>query len=119
MSAYSIPPDILAAYRTAIEEAMLIEGRNVLAEARKIVPYVSGALSNSGVVESVWSEDRFYVIVGFGTAPETAKYAEKQHENMAYKHPPGHQAKYLEVPALAANPGMDQRVATYVASKVQ
>jgi len=119
MSAWSIPPDILDAYRTAIEEAMLIEGRAVLAEALRIVPRRSGALAASGAVDSFWAEERFYVIVGFGGTPETAAYAQYQHENTAAKHPPPQQAKYLEVPALAAQAGMDARVAAYVAAKVK
>lgn len=118
MSAYSIPPEILAQYRRAIEEALLIEGHNVLAEAQKIVPRRTDALSDSGEVQSFWAEDRFYVLVGFGGTPETARYAQIQHERLDYKHPPGQQAKYLEVPAMAATPGMAERVAAYVAAKV-
>lgn len=98
---------------------MLIEGNTVLAEALKIVPRRDNHLADSGEVISFWAEDRFYVLVGFGGTPETAAYAEIQHENMDYKHKPGQQAKYLEVPALAQQTGMAQRVAAYVAAKVK
>jgi len=119
MDEWGVPPEVVELYRKAIEEACLIEGQAILNAALQIVPRRTDALANSGVVDSWWSENIFYVTVGFGTTPETEVYAVVQHERLDYKHPPGQSAKYLEIPALARQAGMDQRIAAYVAAKVQ
>lgn len=61
----------------------------LLAEARAIVPYDKGPLTESGKA----SRDGLNGAVSFDTV-----YAVVQHERLDFEHPPGRTAKYLEGP---------------------
>lgn len=64
---------------------------HVLAEAKKIVPLDDGTLERSGkvTVDATKLE---------GTISFDTPYARRQHEELTWKHAPGRQAKYLEMP---------------------
>lgn len=62
---------------------------HVLAEAKKIVPHEEGTLERSGRVV----RDGLNGAVTFDTV-----YAQRQHEELDWKHKPGRSAKYLEKP---------------------
>lgn len=74
----------------------------LLAEARKIVPYDDGPLSESGKA----SRDGLTGSVSFDQP-----YAVDQHENLDYRHAPGRTAKYLEGPLNANRDQMTAMIA--------
>ena len=64
---------------------------HLLGAAREIVPTEEGVLENSG--RTSYDESSHQAAVSFDT-----EYAVVQHEDLAFKHDPGRQAKYLEQP---------------------
>jgi hypothetical protein len=66
----------------------------VRAEARKIVPFDTGALDSSSEIVMVPGE------IAGGIVFKT-EYAAIQHERLDFKHKPGRSAKYLEIPMNA------------------
>ncbi|MEV6105700.1 hypothetical protein AB0M28_13430 [Streptomyces sp. NPDC051940] len=76
--------------RTGLEKGL----EHVLGEARKIIPLDEGTLERSGRV--VMDDAAISGAVVFDTV-----YAVVQHERLDFRHAPGRQAKYLEVPMLA------------------
>ena len=102
----SIDLNALAArLHQAIADAVLEEGELLLDEATRLVPIEEGTLQNSGRVAA----DDTTVAVGFGSGPAAA-YAVRQHEELGYTHDAGRQAKYLEMPWMAARAGFVQRI---------
>lgn len=67
----------------------------VLAESNKIVPLDEATLERSGKV--VMEDDALKGAIGYDTP-----YAMRQHEELAWRHAPGRQAKFLET-AMNAN----------------
>lgn len=85
--------------------ALTIIAENILANALEMVPYDTGALSDSGEVgDPDLGANSVSVEIGFGN-PDIP-YAIDQHENFGYIHANGRQPKYLEQPALEAAPYM-------------
>ena len=74
-------------------------GEYILGEAVDLTPIERGDLAGSGKV--VQSIDGLTVGVGFGSG-SSASYAVEQHENLAFHHDEGKQAKYLEGPYQAS-----------------
>lgn len=74
-----------------------IEAELILSEAVALVPIEEGTLQNSGQT----AQDGLEAAIGFGAGP-AAPYAVRQHEDLTYTHDSGRQAKYLEVPFVAA-----------------
>lgn len=73
----------------------------IFAASQDVVPYDTGALSDSGEVgDPDLTADSVTVEIGYGN--EDVKYAIIQHEDMEYSHPNGGQAKYLEQPCMEA-----------------
>lgn len=116
---WRFPPEFLRAVRDATEAAAVAEWDAIMEKAKPLTPLDRGPLEESGMVlPPEWSGDTLTVTAGFGTTPETAAYAEEQHERMDYKHAPGRQAKYLEQPANESLPGMGERFAANMGKKL-
>lgn len=98
---------IRAAERSLIEEADAI-----IQEARRIVPYDTGALQSTGRVSPTQvTSQAIEVAIGFGDPARGVDYALEQHENLEYRHVPGRTAKYLEVPFMQAVGQLESRLA--------
>jgi len=88
-------------YRSAIE---------ILNESQDLVPVggpptspydkTPGTLKKSGHVELPVMEGANKVTVAIGYGGAASAYAYRQHQDLTFKHKPGQQAKYLEVPIL-------------------
>ena len=88
----------------AVAQVLFETGNQILAVAQQdYVPVDTGALKNSGVVETADTGGQFVVTVGFGGP--TAEYALHVHEDLVARHVVG-QAKYLEIPFRAAVEGI-------------
>lgn len=79
----------------------------LLAEARKIVPYEEGPLSESGKA----SRDGLTASVSFDKP-----YAVIQHEDLDFRHAPGRTAKYVETPLNAGQDVMVRLIAARIAA---
>lgn len=66
----------------------------MLQVSNKRVPHEEGDLERDGAV--VMDEENLIGAVTYGNSPDTAKYAERQHEDMTYRHDAGRSAKFLE-----------------------
>lgn len=93
--------------RKGAVRGLLIAGEHLLGEARDLVPLEEGTLERSG--EVIVDPDKLTVAVVFDTP-----YAIRQHEEMAYRHAPGRQAKYLEQPANSERDVMEALVAAQI-----
>lgn len=82
---------ILADVLTHTEDGLKKALEHLLSESRKIVPYKTGHLSDSGGIDIQGRE---------GSVFYDTPYAVEMHENLAIRHPNGRKAKYLERPAL-------------------
>lgn len=86
-------------------KALYIEGEGIMGQSKSMfVPVDTGLLRSTGHVEI--PRPGPLVLLGYGGP--AAKYALAQHENLG-RHKVG-QRKYLEIPMLAAIPGMDHRI---------
>ncbi|MGW4695154.1 hypothetical protein ACWEO1_22560 [Kitasatospora cineracea] len=84
----------LEAVRRAAAHGLELAMEHILAEAKKIAPLDEGTLERSGRARV--DATRLQGIVSFSTP-----YAVRQHEELTWRHAPGRQAKYLEVPFFA------------------
>lgn len=91
----------------AAQDALVATAKEVLKEARKLVPRDRGKLSSSGRVEADWKS----VAVAF-----RQPYAWIQHERLDFQHEQG-QAKYLE--AAVDNVGVEAKVAQGVRVRIR
>lgn len=77
------------------------EMANVLAESQDLVPYLTGALHDSGYVsDPFYGADEVAITIGYGGENGEVPYALEQHEDLDYTHAEGKEAKYLEKPLL-------------------
>lgn len=84
-----------------LKQAMKGTAEAVLNESKKIVPWDTGTLKDSGRVEDpVVDSNGIEVEISYGGA--ASKYAGIVHENMNARHKDGTSAKYLEIPVMAA-----------------
>ena len=92
-----------------LASALFLEGEQIMAKSKRIVPVATGALRASGHVQppEVVGK-RITVVLGYGGA--AAPYAVIVHERPA-THAPPTQWKYLETPMNEAIPGMARRIA--------
>ena len=94
----------------AAAQALYMEGNNIMAESKTIVPVDTGTLRATGsVFPPEVSGDTIEVTLGYGGA--ASAYAVVQHERTDFHHPGQGQAKYLEKPAMAAAKGLGARIA--------
>lgn len=111
--AHNILQNILKDIENAIPVvagAMHEYSEETMVECKKIVPHKDGILENSGYVKPVEIDGKdIHQTIGFGG--QAKAYAEKQHENLTFKHPNGRQAKYLEVPVARSKKGYAKRIA--------
>lgn len=71
----------------------------VLGQSQEIVPYLSGALHDSGAVsDPIQIGDEVAATIGYGGDNGEVFYALDQHENDSYQHRPGQTDKFLEKP---------------------
>ena len=81
----------------AVAQALHEEAQRIFERSQDLVPFDEGTLAQSGqVFPPAVIGDGVMVEIGYGGA--ASAYAEVQHENLAYRHDPGRQAKYLEEP---------------------
>lgn len=85
------------------------EATKVMGDSNPLVPYEFGALVGSGFTDLPKIRgNKITVEMGYGGP--AVKYAEKQHEELKYRHSPGRQAKYLEEPFEENKKGFDERM---------
>lgn len=96
---------------TAEKRGLLLGAEHILAGAVAIVPIDEDALARSGVASV---NDINQAAISFDTP-----YAVIQHEAMDFRHAPGRQAKYLEVPFNAAQAEVLAIVAAQVRRALQ
>ena len=88
----------------AVAQVLFETGEAILAVSQAdYVPVDTGALKNSGIVETADTGSRFLVTVAYGGP--AADYALHVHEDLVARHVVG-QAKYLEIPFRAAVEGI-------------
>ncbi len=97
----------------AMDSAMHNIAEDVMADSKtNYVPVKDNALRSSGKVGAVRRVGNDIIVeLGFGGA--AAKYAWVQHENLDYAHKVG-QAKYLEIPLMAAVNDMAARLTKHL-----
>jgi len=89
----------------ALGKSLYLEGEEIMAQSKAgFVPRDTSALASSGHVQLPLPGP--LVLLGFGGP--AVKYAVVQHEGH-FRHPVG-QRKYLEIPMMAAIPGMPKRI---------
>jgi hypothetical protein len=103
---------MLADAKLGVQDAM----EYVLGESAKIVPIEEGSLQDSGRTAVKVDGDQIIGAFGYGTGAAAA-YAIPQHERTDYAHDNGRQAKYAEVPLVAA--GMDGTLLGIVKRRVR
>ena len=110
----------------AVGQALYAEALDVAKEADMLVPYDSGDLARSQVVHlPKVAGGKIFVDITYG-GPAKA-YAQKQHDNLTYRHPSkasglplnGRQAKYLSTPAEKAMTGFIHRMSVRVEAIVK
>jgi hypothetical protein len=84
-----------------------------MAASVRITPIQTGALRASGHVEPP-EIDPAGATVSFGYGGASAPYAVYVHENLSAYHKPPTMAKFLELPVLAAIPGLQRRITARV-----
>ena len=94
--------------------ALVVEAEQIMTQAKRLTPVMTGALRASGQV--VADETRARVVLGFGNS--AVGYAVPVHENLQARHPGG-QAKFLEQPLMEALRGMDARLAAAIKADVE
>ncbi len=89
--------------------ALFVEGEQIMAKSKRIVPVRFGVLKSSGHVQlPVIRGTRVVVVLGYGGA--AAPYAVFVHERPA-RHKPPTSWKFLEIPFNEARVGMVRRIA--------
>jgi hypothetical protein len=103
-------------------QALMMEGEELIAEAKPLTPVLHGNLRSSGFCQlPVAQGEEVSITAGFGgvagtgnqvgdTNPEDVGYALYVHENLMAHHPVG-QAKFLEQPFDERLNGMSDRLA--------
>jgi hypothetical protein len=79
--------------RAAATGALTTFANHVLGEAQRIAPLEEGTLAASGTVDVQHTPGGAEATISFSTP-----YAARQHEELAWQHRAGRQAKYLETP---------------------
>ena len=102
----------------ALARALFIEGELVMSGAKKLVPVDTGALRSTGHVNIPLARAGV-VLVTLGFGGPAAPYAIRVHEDLEARHEPPTQAKYLEIPALAAQAGMARRMASRLRAELR
>jgi len=93
--------------KAAIEREMIAISVDVLAEAKRQVPWEEGTLSRSATRQTHWVGDRCVSTITFDTP-----YAAVQHERGDFQHPRRGKAKYLEDPVKAMYPKIRSRLSS-------
>jgi hypothetical protein len=84
-------PEIEVLLDGASANGLMLAAEHLLGVSRQLVPLEEGTLERSGVASV--DEGELTAAVSYDTV-----YAVRQHEEMTWRHDPGRQAKYLEVP---------------------
>lgn len=92
-----------------LRQALFVEANDIMNKSKAQVPVLTGVLRGSGTVfQPVIRGNKVTIELGYGGA--ASAYAVIQHENVAYVHPRGGKAKYLQDPLMAAIQGMEGRL---------
>lgn len=100
--------------RDRLEDAPLVAARQLLDYSLPLVPEDSvspNALRDSGVAKKTGHGE---AVVAYGTDADTAQYAVKQHEDLAYRHKFHGASKYLERPFREHLQELAQTMASHV-----
>ena len=79
-------------------EGMQLATLNTLNVSNSQVPHEDGDLERDGAASVEATRTGARGAVAYGRRADTKDYAVVQHEDLAFKHDPGRQAKYLEQP---------------------
>ena len=79
-----------------MERGLLKAAQFLLAESKKVVPFRTGKLHDSGFAHKRPNTSGFKAAIDVGFS---ARYAEIQHETLTYVHKAGRIALYLKLPA--------------------
>ena len=97
---------LLVEYPDDVAKAVALELETVMAESKKLCPVDTGTLRGSGHVEEpVVSDGNIRASIGYSQG-----YAFWVHELIDNWHEPPTQAKYLEVPLMAALPTITEKI---------
>jgi hypothetical protein len=97
---------LLVEYPNEVKNAVWGELENVLSESKKLCPVDTGTLRGSGHVnEPTASDGNIHAEIGYSQG-----YAYWVHEIIENYHEPPTQAKYLEVPLMAALPTITEKI---------
>lgn len=102
---------VSAEYRGAAADALLIGAEFLLTESQAVAPLDESILVNSGV--ATVDEADLTSAVSYDTP-----YAVRQHEDLTFRHAPGRQAKYLEIPMIRNRRTIGRIIATQMRRRV-
>jgi hypothetical protein len=94
---------------TAFNRALVSEAKDILDEAKVIVPVDTGTLDDSGKIAFGREGEDFVAAAGFGDNTTNPKSRAKTWEYARYQHETN--VKYLEIPFMRAIAGMIGRIA--------
>ena len=95
-------------HKRGVASGLSLEAEIIMAKSKDLVPVDTGALRSSGHVRKPRTVGD-YLVVELGYGGVAVGYAIPVHERLDVHHPVG-QAKYLEIPFKAAQPGLATRV---------
>lgn len=97
----------------AVGTALYMVANKVFNESQRQVPVRTGALRSSGFVSPYsFNGKTVHVRISYGNT--AVAYAEKQHDNLTFRHAPGRKALYLKDPMDAATPNMELLLNSYL-----
>jgi len=94
------------------------EGEQIMTESKGIVPVLTAALKDSGIVEKpVRQGNTITVTLGYGGP--AAQYAIFVHEDLTAKHTSGQSAKFLSIPFKKRSKTFGNRLANRIRAALQ
>jgi hypothetical protein len=116
----AVIPQVTEAITQAAAAALTVEGENIIAASKEIVPLDQGVLRASADAVGInVTSDGKKVTAQFGYGGAASSYAIIQHENPFFTHAEGRTWKYLEIPTMAAVDGMEARLADALRSDIE
>lgn len=98
--------------RAGRNKGLRLAAEHLLASSQAIIPIEEATLERSGVASV--DEAKGQAAVSYDTV-----YAVRQHEELAWQHDPGRQAKYLETPYVAEAEVMNGIIAAQIRRSLQ
>jgi hypothetical protein len=97
-----------------LDRALYLEALDIFEASQVLVPVRDGILKGSGVVEPPKDHT---VLIGYGGAAK--KYAVIVHEDMKAQHANPTVAKYLEIPFVEAQKGLQRRLSQQIGKDLE